>query len=217
MRSTAWPGCCGTRTAWSTPAADASGAAIDEKSFGPEHPTNAATALINLAILIERVPQGPSQRARAATRRALAIPEKSSRPQHPDVGTDLTNLAELLQDTNRLARRACNRRVIAIAEKCFGPEHPDVATDSTTWPSYSGIPTGWATRVAERRALAINERARSARRRRLCDGGHEIVRGGRVLTIAIDHAAPAEVAVAGIRRNAARANHPGLQTAGRKR
>jgi tetratricopeptide (TPR) repeat protein len=36
-------------------------------------------------------------------RRALAIDEKSYGPDHPDVATDLNNLAELLRATNRLA------------------------------------------------------------------------------------------------------------------
>ncbi|MGB9006559.1 MAG: DUF4062 domain-containing protein, partial [Candidatus Aminicenantales bacterium] len=35
-------------------------------------------------------------------RRALAIDEKSYGPDHPEVATDLNNLAQLLQDTNRL-------------------------------------------------------------------------------------------------------------------
>ena len=38
--------------------------------------------------------------------------------------------------------------------------------------------------------------------------------GGRVLTITIDHAAPAEVAVQVFGRHTAEANHPGLQAAG---
>ena len=36
-------------------------------------------------------------------RRALAIDEKSYGPDHPDVATDLNNLAGLMQATNRLA------------------------------------------------------------------------------------------------------------------
>ena len=36
-------------------------------------------------------------------RRALAIDEQSYGPDHPKVATGLNNLAQLLQDTNRLA------------------------------------------------------------------------------------------------------------------
>ena len=37
-------------------------------------------------------------------RRALAIDEKSFGPEHPNVASDLNNLAGLLQATNRLSR-----------------------------------------------------------------------------------------------------------------
>ena len=41
---------------------------------------------------------------------------------------DLNNLAQLLQDTNRLAEaEPLMRRALAIDEKSFGPDHPDVA------------------------------------------------------------------------------------------
>ena len=61
-------------------------------------------------------------------RRALAIDEKSFGPDHPNVATDLNNLARLLQDTNRLAEaEPLMRRALAIDEKSFGPEHPNVA------------------------------------------------------------------------------------------
>ncbi len=36
-------------------------------------------------------------------RRALALDERSSGPDHPDVATDLNNLARMLRATNRLA------------------------------------------------------------------------------------------------------------------
>ena len=62
-------------------------------------------------------------------RRALAIDEKSFGPDHPDVATDLNNLALLLQATNRLAEaEPLMRRALAIDEKSFGPDHPEVAS-----------------------------------------------------------------------------------------
>ena len=62
-------------------------------------------------------------------RRALAIDEASYGPDHPDVATDLNNLAALLQATNRLAEaEPLYRRALAIDEASYGPDHPDVAT-----------------------------------------------------------------------------------------
>ena len=56
--------------------------AIDEKSFGPEHP-NVATRLNNLAQLLQATNR--LAEAEPLMRRALAIFEKSLGPEHPDV------------------------------------------------------------------------------------------------------------------------------------
>ena len=61
-------------------------------------------------------------------RRALAIDEASFGPDHPDVATDLNNLAQLLQATNRLAeaeplmRR--HWRIFIDFERKTGHPHP---------------------------------------------------------------------------------------------
>ena len=68
--------------------------AIDEKSYGPDHP-NVATRLNNLARLLQATNR--LAEAEPLMRRALAIDEKSYGPDHPDVATDLNNLAQLLQ------------------------------------------------------------------------------------------------------------------------
>ena len=61
-------------------------------------------------------------------RRALAIDEASFGPDHPNVARDLNNLAQLLQDTNRLSdAEPLMRRALAIDEASFGPDHPNVA------------------------------------------------------------------------------------------
>jgi tetratricopeptide (TPR) repeat protein len=99
--------------------------AIDEASFGPEHP-NVATDLNNLAQLLyatNRLAQ-----AEPLMRRALAIDENSYGPEHPNVAVRLNNLARLLQATNRLAEaEPLMRRSIAIFYQ-FGRatshEHP---------------------------------------------------------------------------------------------
>jgi nephrocystin-3 len=61
-------------------------------------------------------------------RRALAIDEQSYGAEHPRVATHLNNLAQSLQDTNRLAEaEPLIRRALAIDEQSYGAEHPNVA------------------------------------------------------------------------------------------
>jgi tetratricopeptide (TPR) repeat protein len=100
--------------------------AIDEKSYGPEHP-DVATDLNNLAGLLQATNR--LAEAEPLMRRALAIDEESYGPEHPKVAIRLNNLAQLLKDTNRLAEaEPLMRRALAIDEKSYGPEHPEVAT-----------------------------------------------------------------------------------------
>jgi tetratricopeptide (TPR) repeat protein len=99
--------------------------AIDEKSFGVEHP-EVATSLNNLAQLLQATNR--LGEAEPLMRRALAIDEKSFGVEHPEVARDLNNLAGLLQATNRLGEaEPLMRRALAIDEKIFGAEHPKVA------------------------------------------------------------------------------------------
>jgi tetratricopeptide (TPR) repeat protein len=94
-------------------------------------------------------------------RRALAIDEKSLRPDHPTVATRLNNLAELLKATNRLAEaEPMFRRALAIDEKSYGPDHPNVATGLNNLAAFLRA----TNRLAEaeplyRRALAIDEKS----------------------------------------------------------
>jgi tetratricopeptide (TPR) repeat protein len=62
--------------------------AVDEKSFGPDHP-NVARGLNNLAFLLSDTNR--LAEAEPLYRRALAIDEKSFGPDHPDVAIDLNN------------------------------------------------------------------------------------------------------------------------------
>ncbi len=58
-------------------------------------------------------------------RRALVLSEESFGPGHPDVARDLNNLAQLLQDTNRLAEAEPSmRRAVEILTASLGPDHP---------------------------------------------------------------------------------------------
>jgi tetratricopeptide (TPR) repeat protein len=99
--------------------------AIDEASYGPDHP-KMAIDLNNLAGLLKDTNR--LAEAEPLIRRALAIDEASYGPDHPDVARDLNILALLLKDTNRLAEaEPLFRRALAIDEASYGPDHPDVA------------------------------------------------------------------------------------------
>jgi tetratricopeptide (TPR) repeat protein len=93
-------------------------------------------------------------------RRTLAIAENSLGLDHPTVAIRLSNLAQLLQATNRLAEaEPLMRRALAIDKKSFGSVHPSVATDLSNLAALL-----YATdRLVEaeplmRRALAIDEK-----------------------------------------------------------
>ena len=63
-------------------------------------------------------------------RRALAIDEASYGSCHPNVAIGLSNLAQLLHATNRLAdAEPLMRRALAIAEASYDSDHPHVGTD----------------------------------------------------------------------------------------
>jgi tetratricopeptide (TPR) repeat protein len=73
--------------------------------------------------------KGLYKEAEPFKRRALKIDETSFGPDHPDVASDLNNLASLLQDTNRLSEaEPLMRRALKIIEKSLGKNHPNVAT-----------------------------------------------------------------------------------------
>jgi tetratricopeptide (TPR) repeat protein len=92
-------------------------------------------------------------------RRALAIDEASYGPDHPNVATDLNNLAPLLRNTNRLSEaEPIYRRALAIFEASYGPDHPAVATNLNNLAELLRT----TNRLSEaepmyRRALAIDE------------------------------------------------------------
>ncbi len=101
--------------------------AIDEQSYGAEHP-DVARDLNNLAQLLQATNR--LAEAEPLMRRALAIFEQSYGVEHPNVAVNLNNLAQLLQDTNRLAEaEPLMRRALAIDEQSYGAEHPRVAID----------------------------------------------------------------------------------------
>ncbi len=134
--------------------------AIDEKSYGLDHP-NVAIDLNNFALLLKATNR--LAEAEPLYRRALAIDEQSYGLDHPKVATNLNNLAGLLQTTNRLAEaEPLMRRALVIDEKSYGPDHPDVARDLNNL----ALLLHDTNRLAEaeppmRRALAIFEKSYS--------------------------------------------------------
>jgi tetratricopeptide (TPR) repeat protein len=132
--------------------------AIDEQSFGPDHPT-VARDLNNLAQLLKATNRLAD--AEPLMRQALAIDEKCFGLDHPTVAINLNNLAGLLQASNRLAEaEPLMRRALAIDEQSFGPDHPTVARDLNNLAQLLQV----TKRLAEaeplmRRALAIDEQS----------------------------------------------------------
>jgi tetratricopeptide (TPR) repeat protein len=93
--------------------------------------------------------------------RALAIREKALRPNHPDIGWSLHNLAALYHDQGKYdLADPLFQRALAIREKALGPDHPDVGA------SLNNLAENYRAQgkydLAEslcRRALAISEQA----------------------------------------------------------
>ena len=100
--------------------------AIDEDSYGPEHP-NVARDLNNLAQLLKATNR--LDEAEPLMRRVVSIFEVSLGADHPNVATALNNLAQLLQATNRLDEaEPLMRRVILITlefQRRTGYTHPN--------------------------------------------------------------------------------------------
>ncbi|MFN7999620.1 MAG: tetratricopeptide repeat protein [Acidobacteriota bacterium] len=95
-------------------------------------------------------------------RRALNIDEQSFGTDHPKVATGLNNLAQLLQDTNRLRGRGrgADAPRPRIDEQSFGTERiPTSPSASTIWRSCSRTRTAWQAEPLMRRALKIDEQS----------------------------------------------------------
>jgi tetratricopeptide (TPR) repeat protein len=129
--------------------------AIDEKSYGPDHP-KVAVRLNNLAVLLWSTNQ--LAESELLVRHALAINEQSYGPVHPNVATNLNNLALLLKATNRPEEAdTLMRRAVDIFEKAYGKDHPDVAASMSNLATFlqdRNLPT--EAEPLLRRALAID-------------------------------------------------------------
>ena len=97
------------------------------RATGRITPTWRGTSTISRALLQATNRLGEAE---PLYRRALTIDEASYGPDHPEVATDLNNLAGLLYATNRLGEaEPLFRRALAIDEASYGPDHPNVARD----------------------------------------------------------------------------------------
>ncbi|HEY3312028.1 MAG TPA: tetratricopeptide repeat protein [Anaerolineales bacterium] len=132
--------------------------AIDEKTYGLEHP-NVARRANNLGRVLQEL--GDLAGAKALYERALAIDEKTLGEEHPDVALIASNLGSVLKDLGDLAgAKAQFERALANDEKTFGPDHPDVATDANNLGSVlEDLGDLAGARVQFERALAIHEKA----------------------------------------------------------
>ena len=103
--------------------------AIDDQSYGPEHPT-VARDLNNLAQLLKATNR--LEAAEPLMRRALEIDERSYGPEQPEVARDLNNLALLLKATDRLEEaEPLSRRMLGILlnfTRRTGHPHPHINT-----------------------------------------------------------------------------------------
>ena len=131
--------------------------AIDEESFGAEHPNVAIRPQQPGAVAPGHEPPGGGRAADApGAGHRRGEPSERSTPTSP---RDLNNLAQLLQATNRLAEaEPLMRRALAIDEASFGAEHPNVAIRLNNLAQLLQA----TNRLAEaeplmRRALAIDE------------------------------------------------------------
>lgn len=132
--------------------------AIDERSYGPEHP-NVAIRLNNLALLLEATNR--LAEAELLVRRELVITERSYGTEHGQVTRVLRFLARLLQSANRTAEaEPVLRRRLEIAEKRSGKNHPNTAYHINNLARLlQDINRQEEAELLYRRALAIHEQS----------------------------------------------------------
>ncbi len=128
-------------------------------TFGDQSGISDPTARLNRDHGLLQLCKAAYSDAELLMRRALAIDEASYGPDHPEVATDLNNLALLLQATNRLAEaEPLMRQVVEIFAISYGNDHPNVAIGLNNLAQLLQA----TNRLAEaeqlfRRALAIDE------------------------------------------------------------
>jgi tetratricopeptide (TPR) repeat protein len=98
---------------------------IDEKVYGPDHPT-VAIRVNNLGGVLQAL--GELQEARIYFERAIKIGETAYGPDHPNVAIRANNLGMVLRDMGELQEaRIYLERALDICQTAYGPDHPNVA------------------------------------------------------------------------------------------
>ena len=99
---------------------------INEKVYGPEHPT-VATIANNIGQILKA--QGDLAGALEYTKRALAIDEKVYGPEHLEVAIDLNNIGQILLAQGDLAGALeYTKRALRIFQKFLGDDHLNTQT-----------------------------------------------------------------------------------------
>jgi S1-C subfamily serine protease/CHAT domain-containing protein/tetratricopeptide (TPR) repeat protein len=105
--------------------------------------------------------QGRHADAEPHLKEAIAIYEKTSHADHPDVAGSLSSLAEIYWAQGRYAdAERLHKQALAIREKALGPNHPDVGAslNSLAW-LYQGQGRYADAEPLYKRLLAIREKA----------------------------------------------------------
>jgi len=129
---------------------------IMEKTFGLD-----SVGLLGQAMWYTA--RGRYTEAEQLYQRAIAIAQKVLGPDHPDFGTDLTNLAFVVyQAQGRYAEaEPLLKRALTIHETAHGPFHPDVGTDLVALAGlYQAQGRYGGAEPLFKRALEIDEKAR---------------------------------------------------------
>ena len=135
--------------------------AIDEASWGPEHPTT-ITAIETWALAVQL--QGDGPRSEALFRRALGLRVKISGEHHPQVAMIANGIGQALDLQGRFGEaEPWYRRALEIRTAAFGAESKEAALAANNLAANLGR-NG---RIAEsemlfRQALAINQRLQGA-------------------------------------------------------
>ena len=128
--------------------------AKEEAASSRYHP-RVAVRLNDYALLLD------PKAAEPLFRRALAIQQKSLGPPHPETASTLSNLANVLLATGRLAEaERLQRQALQALESALGPQHPRVAVSSSNLADILRANNDRAgARHLYERALAIDEKA----------------------------------------------------------
>jgi tetratricopeptide (TPR) repeat protein len=124
-------------------------------------------------------------RARVAAQKALRLAEKTFGPDHPNVATSLTTLADLEKAQRRCEQaESLYKRALAIDEKVLGPDHPNVSKNLN---NLMGLQV---TRGKHEEALQNSKRILPALKREMGSKRPALVAGARLFFSLLDRFNP---------------------------